>query len=116
MSGRVDTETVNDLLLVGLQLCPGALVMLKPGANLGCGASHVLCVPLGPSSTEGSVYPAGARRPGPQLAAWSAAGAPGPFRVWGPGLWSPPAAQGAARPQCVSTPRLCLQLWPPPWK
>ena len=42
MSGRVDTETVNDLLLVGLQLCPGALVMLKPGANLGCGASHVL--------------------------------------------------------------------------
>lgn len=48
-TGRVDTETVNDLLLVGLQLCPGALVMLKPGADLGCGASHVLCVPLGPS-------------------------------------------------------------------
>ena len=44
--GRVDTGTVNDLLLVRLQLCPGVLVTLKPGPDLGCGASQVLCAPL----------------------------------------------------------------------
>lgn len=86
-TGRVDTEMVNDLLLVGFHLCPGVLVTLKRGLDLGCGASQVLCVACRPQSApEGSVYPAGTGRPAPGAQ----------------GCAVHPAARGAARPRGVS--------------
>lgn len=116
-TGRVDTETVKDLLLVGLQLCPGALVMLKPGPDLGCGASHVLCVPLGPSlRLKGVCTQRVLGGQGLGLLLGLQLGCQGLSVSGDQGCTVPPAARGAARPQCVSIPRLCLQLWPPPWK
>lgn len=96
---------VNDLLLVGFHLCPGVLVTLKRGLDLGCGASQVLCVACRPQSApEGSVYPAGTGRPAP-------------FRVWGPGLCSPPCSPRGCPPTGrLCSLQLCPQLCPPPWK
>lgn len=98
-TGRVDTETVNDLLLVGLQLCLGALVMLKPGADLGCGASHIPCVPLGPSLRLKGVCTQ--RVPGGQglgLPLGRQLGHQGLSVSGDQGCTVPPAARGAARP------------------
>lgn len=89
-TGRVDTEMVNDLLLVSFHLCPGVLVTLKRGLDLGCGASHVLCVPVGPSLLlKGVCTP---RALGGQRLSMSG----------DQGCTVHPAARGAPRPWCVS--------------